>query len=68
MVNFSELVYGEFLRMKEISNAYKVLTLKGILNKNEKKTKHSVWMEANDFYMTNSILGYDEDTFKRRKL
>ena len=58
---FSELLYDEFLKIKEVSNAYLILILKGLLKKNEKKTKHSAWMEANNFYMMTSLLGYDAD-------
>ena len=58
---FSELVYDEFLKIKEVSNAYLILILKGILKKNEKKTNHSTWMAANKFYTMTSLLGYDAD-------
>ena len=58
---FSELVYDEFLKIKEITNAYIILILKGKLNKKERKTKSSAYLEANNFYMMNSLLGYDED-------
>ena len=58
---FSELVYDEFLKIKEVKNAYLILIFKGKLDKNDKKTKHSAWMEANNFYMMNSLLGYDDD-------
>ena len=37
------------------------MILKGKLNKNEEKSKHSAWLEANNFYMMNSLLGYDAD-------
>ena len=58
---FSELVYDEFLKIKEITNAYLILILRGKLDKNEKKTKYSRWLEVNKFYMMTSHLGYDND-------
>lgn len=56
---FSETVYNEFLKIKEVSLAFLLLRLKGRIDKN--KNKNSAWIEANKFYMINSILGYDQD-------
>ena len=58
---FSELIYEEFLKIKEISNAYILFLLKGKIRKKEEKSKGSAWLEANNFYMLNSLFGYDED-------
>ena len=56
---FSEAVYEEFLKIKEVSNAYFLMNLKRRFPKH--KNKGEAYIEANEFYMMNSILGYDED-------
>ena len=56
---FSEKVYQEFINIKEISNAYFLFSIKGKIDK--KKDKASAWLNSENFYMMNSILGYDTD-------
>ena len=56
---FSEKVYEEFINIKEISNAYFLFSKKGKIDK--KKDKASAWLNSENFYMMNSIIGYDTD-------
>ena len=61
---FSERIYEEFIKIKEISQAYFKFKLKGrIDNKNSIviNKKADAWCEANKFYMMSDILGYDQD-------
>ena len=62
---FSEDVYNEFIKIKEISQAYLLLTIKGIIDKT--RNRNSIYLEANKFYMINSLLGYDEDGNPKKK-
>jgi hypothetical protein len=56
---FSEKVYEEFINIKEISNAYFIFKTKGKLYKEKDKT--SAWINAQNFYTMDSIIGYDVD-------
>ena len=56
---FSEKVYSEFINIKEISKAYCLFLLKGKIDKT--KDRNSIWYNSEQFYMINSILGYDTD-------
>ena len=56
---FSEKVYEEFINIKEISNAYFMFKTKGKLYKEKDKT--SAWINAQNFYTMDSIIGYDVD-------
>ena len=55
----SEKIYEEFIRTKEISKAYFIFKLKDRISKDISKGRR--WCKANEFYMMNSLLGYDED-------
>ena len=54
---FSEKIYDEFIKVKEISQAYFIFLLSGKIDKNDKRTN---W-HYNNFYMFSSIIGYDDD-------
>ena len=56
---FSEKVYEEFINIKEISNAYFIFKTKAKLYKEKDKT--SAWINAQNFYTMDSIIGYDVD-------
>ena len=56
---FSDAVFDEFLKIKEISLAYLLIKLKRKIDK--KKDKHGGYLAANNFYMFTSHFGYDED-------
>ena len=58
----SERVYEEFIQIKEISQAYLKFKLKGRICKDKSINKKAeAWCEANNLYMMNSTLGYDQD-------
>ena len=56
---FSDAVFDEFLKIKEISLAYLLIKLKRNIDK--KKDKYGGYLSANNFYMFTSHFGYDED-------
>jgi len=56
---FSEKVYEEFINIKEISDAYFIFKTKGRIDKEKDKT--SAWINAQNFYTMDSIIGYDVD-------
>ena len=56
---FSEKVYEEFINIKEISDAYFIFKTKGRIDKEKGKT--SAWINAQNFYTMDSIIGYDVD-------
>ena len=56
---FTEKVYKEFIKVKEISKAYLIFLLNGKIEK--KKNMTDVYMFWNNFYMFSSLLGYDAD-------
>ena len=56
---FSEKVYEEFIKIKEISRAYMLFLSNGKIEKN--KNGKDIWFDPNEFYMMNSMLGYDKD-------
>ena len=53
---FSEKIYDEFIKIKDISKAYFIFLLKGKIDK--EKPAH---LAANQFYMMSSLFGYDSD-------
>ena len=53
---FSEKVYDEFIKIKDISKAYIIFLLKGKIDKG--KPAHLI---SNQFYMMSSLFGYDSD-------
>ena len=56
---FSEKIYEEFIKIKDISKAYFIFLLKGKIDKHKKK---SVYFDySNQFYMLSSLYGYDSD-------
>ena len=63
---FSEKVYEEFINIKEISNAYFIFKTKGKLYKEKDKT--SAWINAQNFYTMDSIIGYDVDGNVKKNL
>ena len=56
---FSDAVFDQFLKIKEISLAYLLIKLKRKIDK--KKDKYGGYLAANNFYMFTSHFGYDED-------
>ena len=54
---FSEKIYAEFINIKDISKAYFIFLLKGKIDK-EKPVRFDF---SNQFYMMNSLYGYDSD-------
>ena len=56
---FSDAVFDEFLKIKEISLAYLLIKLKK--NIDNKKDKYGGYLAANNFYMFTSHFGYDLD-------
>ena len=56
---FSDEVFEEFLKIKEISLAYLLIKLKKNIDK--KKDKARGYLDANNFYMFTSNFGYDSD-------
>ena len=56
---FSEKVYEEFIKIKEISKAYMLFLSNGKIK--EEKNSKDTWLNSNEFYMMSSMLGYDKD-------
>ena len=56
---FSDTIFEEFLKIKEISLAYLLIKLKKNIDK--KRDKVSGYFEADKFYMFTSNFGYDND-------
>ena len=54
---FSEKIFDEFMKIKEISQAHYIFKLKGKIDTEE----DSRYSNANEFYMMTSFLGYNED-------
>ena len=54
---FSEKIYEEFIKVKEISQAYSIFLLRGRIDKKDKRFN---W-HYNRFYMESSLIGYDAD-------
>jgi len=58
----SERIYEEFIQIKEISQAYAKFKSKGRIHENNYRSrKENALCEANNFYMMNSTLGYDQN-------
>ena len=58
----SERIYEEFIQIKEIAQAYLQFKLKGRIHEGKSINKKAeAWCEANNLYMMNSTLGYDQD-------
>ena len=58
----SERIYEEFIKYKEISQAYSKYKSEGRIHDSQIINKKAdAWCEANKFYMLNSLLGYDQD-------
>ena len=56
---FSEKIYNGFINIKEISHAYFIFLLKGRIDKGKNKSKYLHY--NTNFYMMNSLFGYDDD-------
>lgn len=59
MGKFSDRIFEEFLKIKEVSLAYLQMSFKRKINL--ERNKQSGWIEANNFYMMDSTFGYDQD-------